>query len=149
MRKALLAAAALLIVAGSMPDNAFAQRGGRGFAGGGFRGGGFGGYGGGLYRGGIGYRGGAIGYRGGAIGYRGGAIGYRGAAIGYRGGVYRSVGWRPGWGWGAPIAAGIALGAIGYGYGGYGYGYDPYYYGGYSTTSCLAWDGYQWVNICY
>ena len=128
MRKALLAAAALLIVAGSMPDNAFAQRGGRGFAGGGFRGGGFGGYGGGLYRGGIGYRGGAI---------------------GYRGGVYRSVGWRPGWGWGAPIAAGIALGAIGYGYGGYGYGYDPYYYGGYSTTSCLAWDGYQWVNICY
>ena len=44
----------------------------------------------------------ALGYRGGAIGYRGGAIGYRGAAIGYRGGVYRSVGWRPGWGWGRP-----------------------------------------------
>lgn len=138
MRKALLAATALLITVASLPDDAFAQRGARGFGGrgvmmGGFRGGGY-----------AGYRGGF--YRGGAIGYRGGL--YRGAAIGYRGGLYRTAGW--GWRGRWPIAAGLAIGALGYGYGYYGgYPYYGYGYGSYPYNSCTAWDGYQWVNICY
>ena len=43
--------------------------------------------------------------------------------------------WR-GWGWGVPVAAA----AVGLGYYAGGYGYDD---------GCIAWDGYQWVNVCY
>ncbi|MET3839038.1 hypothetical protein ABIE49_001116 [Bradyrhizobium sp. OAE829] len=56
----------------------------------------------------------------------------------------RWAGYRPGWGrwgwggWGGPVAAGIvAAGAWGY----------PYGYSGYH--SCVVWDGYQYVNVCY
>jgi hypothetical protein len=45
-------------------------------------------------------------------------------------------GWRPGlrraW-WGFPVAAGLGFAAAST------YAYD----------SCLAWDGWQWVNVCY
>jgi hypothetical protein len=41
-------------------------------------------------------------------------------------------GWRRGWGWGGPLAPAT----VGFGLG---------YYG----SSCWAWDGYQWVNVCY
>ena len=101
------------------PDPAAARGGFGGFGGGGFRGGGM-----------------AVG------GFHGGAIGRPGWGGGV--GVVRP-GWRGGgWGWGAPVAAGVALGIAatapwGY-YGGYGYPYG----GG-----CTYWDGYAWVNTCY
>jgi hypothetical protein len=55
-------------------------------------------------------------------------VGWRGA--GWRGVGWRGVGWRRGWGW--PVAAGIGIG-----------------YAGYYGSSCLAWNGWRWVNICY
>jgi hypothetical protein len=75
-------------------------------------------------------------YRGAAyVPYRG--TFYRGArAAGagygyYRGyGRYGHYGRGLGWGWGFPLAAGLAYGS---------YGYD----------SCLQWDGYNWINVCY
>jgi len=103
----------------------------------------------------VGYRRGAVGYRGGAVAtrrYVGPRVrgGYRWAgrrAVYVRPGIAgRRVvrGWggrrvwvgRPGWrrnwwGWGWPIAAGVAVGAYGYG------------------DACLRWDGYQWINVCY
>jgi hypothetical protein len=92
---------------------------------------------------------GAVGVRG--VGFRGvgvGAVGVRTVGIG--GGIWRpglGVGWRPGlgwaggwggwgggWGgWGFPIATGIAVSS--------GWGYP--------NDSCLAWNGYGWVNVCY
>jgi hypothetical protein len=168
MKKLFLVGAAALVLTAFLPDVASAQRGGgmrggvggfRGAAiGGGFRGGAIGG----------GFRGGAIGggFRGGAIGgFRGGTIGsgFRGAAIGsgFRGGIggirgpaigsgvrvagFRG-GWRPGWGWrrggwGWPLAAGLAIGGLGY--------YSYPYYSSYYSDPCIAWDGYNWVDICY
>jgi hypothetical protein len=62
-------------------------------------------------------------------------IGFGGRWIGpgWRGGWRR--GWRRGWGW--PVGLGIGLGAWSY--------YDyPYY-----SDSCMAWNGYRWVNTCY
>ena len=177
MKRLLFVGASVLLIAVAAAGDAFAQRGGRGGGGAGFSGGGFrGGAIGGGYRGGAiggGYRGAAIrgGYRGAVVrgGHRGAAVagrryvGPRGAVrSGYaragRRAVYggRAVygrrtaygrraiygrrvwvgrpGWRPGWGyygWGWPVAAGVAVGvASAYG-------------------SCLRWDGYQWVDVCY
>jgi hypothetical protein len=148
MRKLWVLGASALLLAFSVIDEASAQRrggGGAGFSGGGSRGVAVGG----------GYRSGAIGYRGGAIAsrrYVGPRVrgGYRWAgrrAVYVRPGIAgRRVvrGWggrrvwvgRPGWrrnwwGWGWPIAAGVAVGAYGYG------------------DACLRWDGYQWINVCY
>jgi hypothetical protein len=131
MNRLLLVAAAVLVFTGFRPDLASAQRGG-------MRVGGFGGF-----------HGAAIGG-----GFRGAPIGggFRGAMIG---GGFRTAaagaGWRPGWGvrtgwgwrrgWGWPIAAGLAIGGLGY------YGYPDF---GYSNSNqCLAWNGWRWVNICY
>jgi len=164
MKRLFVLGSAALIAALVIADEASAQRG---------RGGGAG-----MRVGGAGFGGGGMGFRGGAIGgWRGGGLGIRTAGIGgrafgfagrpgLRAGLGVGAGWRPGWaggwrpglgagrwagwrggwggrrwGWGWPIAAGLALGAYGYGY---GYGYD-YPYG----SSCLAWDGYSWVNVCY
>ena len=110
------------------------------------------------YRGGaVGYRGGAVGYRGRAV-VGGRYVGPRGVVRGGyrwagRRAVYVRPGWggrrvvrgwggrrvwvaRPGWrrnwwGWGWPVAAGVAFGAYGY------------------RDACVRWDGYQWINICY
>jgi hypothetical protein len=49
-----------------------------------------------------------------------------------------------GW-WGFPVGLGIGLGAFSYGY---PYGYDYGYGYGYGD-SCLAWNGFNWVNYCY
>jgi hypothetical protein len=46
---------------------------------------------------------------------------------------WRHAHWRRGWGWGFPIAAGLAFAAAST------YAYD----------SCLRWNGWQWVNVCY
>jgi len=87
------------------------------------------------------------GFRGvGVGGFRGGAVGFRGVGFARPGlgvGIARPglrVGWggwgvRRGWGWGWPVAAGIAAGVA---TAGWGYG-----------SSCLAWNGYGWVNVCY
>ena len=107
--------------------------------------------------GGPGFRAGAIGSPG--VGFRGGPGVYRGVGPGtrtaaVRGGYVAGTRWaggRPGgwygnrwngnrwygnrWrGWGFPVAAA----AVGLGY-----------YGGYGYNDCIAWDGYQWVNVCY
>jgi hypothetical protein len=110
----------------------------RGFGGGGFRAGGFGG----------GFRGAAIGgFRGAAVvgGLRARGLGFRGAAVaGTRGFASRPAwsgrqawwggrGWRRRFGWGWPLAAGVAVAGL---YGAYG-------------GSCWAWNGYDWVNVCY
>jgi hypothetical protein len=106
-------AAAAMLVATFIPDDAFA-RGGRG---GGMRAGGF--HGGGAVRAG-GYRGGAVavrGSRGGAVAVRGGRYGYRGAY------AYR------GYGAGAAAVGAAAVGAAAAGAyyrGGAGCGYDTY-----------------------
>ena len=154
----IVAAVALLSIAAVPSEQTMA----RGFGGGGFHGGGFHGFGGGGFHGfgGGGFRGLGGGFRGAALGprasfaavgpgFRGGAIGRgfvgggrwagarwggaRWAGAGWRGG--RRWGWRRGWGW--PVALGIGLGAWSY--------YDSPYY----SDSCLAWNGYQWVNVCY
>ena len=63
---------------------------------------------------------------------------------GFRGG---GLGWRRGWGgWGWPIAAGLGLGLGSWGYYNYPYGYSASSYYG---DACLAWNGYNWVDICY
>ena len=142
MKRSLVLGAAIFSMALLTIHEASAQR---GWGGGGARmgGGGFGG--GGMRMGGPGFRGGAIGARG--VGFRGGLGVYRTAGVrgGYVGGArwagvrhggfygQRWYGnrWR-GWGWGFPIA--------GLGYYAGGYGYD---------NGCTAWDGYQWVNVCY
>jgi hypothetical protein len=41
---------------------------------------------------------------------------------------------RPGWHWGFPLVAGAAA--------------TSYYYD-YPSSSCLAWNGFTWVNNCY
>ena len=124
--------AAAVILASVATDEASARVG----FGGGFRGGGFGGF-----------RGGAIGFRGGAVGFRGGAVGFRAAGLARPGigvGIGRGVawrgggwGWRRGWGWGGgwgwPVAAGIAAGVATAAWG----------------SSCYAWNGFAWVNVCY
>jgi hypothetical protein len=46
-------------------------------------------------------------------------------------------GWRPEWRRGFPIAAGLALAGVG------AWGYSNYY------SSCVVWDGWQWVNVYY
>ena len=50
-----------------------------------------------------------------------------------------------GWGW--PVAAGLGLGLGTWGY--YNYPYYSAYYGAPYSDSCLAWDGYNWVDVCY
>jgi hypothetical protein len=111
-------AAAILVGASLVPDDAFARRGG------GMRAGGF--HGGGAVRAG-GFRGGAVaarGYRGGAVAVRGGRVaggyGYRGA---YRAGAYRGYGY--GVGAAAVGAAAVGAAAAGAYYRG-GCGYDAY-----------------------
>ena len=60
----------------------------------------------------------------------------------FRGGGW---GWRRGWGgWGWQVAAGLGLG-LGWGY--YNYPYYAGYYG--YSDPCLAWNGYNWINVCY
>jgi hypothetical protein len=120
MKRLLLVGAAALALTSLLVVEASAQRGGRG---------------GGVYMGGGG-RAVAIGG-----GFRGPSVGrgFVGGRYIARGG-YVARGWRPGWRVGFPVVAGIA--AVGaYGYGGY-YGY-PYY------DSCMRWNGWRWVNICY
>jgi hypothetical protein len=108
------------------PDPAAARGGFGGFGGGGFRGGGFGGFGGGFRSGGF------AGARAMAIGRPGWGGGIRpGWGGGWRGG------WG-GWGWGWPVAAGVAAGVALAGPWGYDYGGD-----------CTYWNGYGWVNACY
>jgi hypothetical protein len=76
------------------------------------------------------------------LGFRGPVIGSGVRVAGFRGG-----GWRRGWGgWGWPVAAGLGLGL---GTWGYNYPYYPAYYGAPYSDSCLAWDGYNWVDVCY
>jgi hypothetical protein len=90
---------------------------------------------GGLYRGAPVRSGYGSVYRGAAYApYRG--TYYRGARVAATGyGYYRGYGrygryghYRRGWGWGFPLAAGLAYAS-----------YD----------SCIQWDGYNWINVCY
>jgi hypothetical protein len=166
-----IAAAALLFTA-LLPEGASAQRGG--FRGGGGFGGGFrgaaigGGFRGGAIGGGFraaplgggfraapigGFRGAGLGvgrigpsFRTAAIGggFRGPGLGVARVAPGFRGAAFgrgfRVAGFRgPGWGWrrgwGVPLAVGFGLGAYPY--------YSSYY-----SDPCIAWDGYEWVDIC-
>ena len=81
------------------------------------------------------------------VGFRGGVgigrVGFVRPGLGVgiaRPGLGWRAGWggwgvRRGWGWGWPVAAGIAAGVA---TAGWGYG-----------SSCLAWNGYGWVNVCY
>jgi hypothetical protein len=39
----------------------------------------------------------------------------------------------------------LGLGTWGY----YNYPYYSAYYGAPYSDSCLAWDGYNWVDVCY
>ena len=103
-----------------------------GMAGPGFRGAAIRGPGVGVYRGvGPGIR--TAGIRSGYVG----AVGSRWAGV--RPGVWHGNRWHGnrwrGWGWGFPVAAA----AVGLGY----YAGNSYY------NDCIAWDGYQWVNVCY
>jgi len=79
------------------------------------------------------------GFRGPGVGVARVAPGFRGAAFGrgFRVAGFRGPGWgwRRGWGWGVPLAVGFGLGAYPY--------YSSYY-----SDPCIAWDGYEWVNIC-
>jgi hypothetical protein len=88
------------------------------------------------------------GFRGAAFnrgGFRGPVIGSGVRVAGFRGG---GRGWRRGWGgWGWPIAAGLGLGLGSWGY--YGYPYAGYSTSSYYGDACLAWTGYNWVDICY
>jgi hypothetical protein len=153
MRRGFLALAIALLIGAVTLDEASAQRGGfgGGFRGGvGISGGGFRGVGvGGGFRGvgvgtpafrtaGIGVgRTGFVGRPGFGFVGRPGIIG-RPGFIGRRGFIGRpglrwAGGWRPGWGWGLgwgfPVLAGLAAASY--------------------STSCVAWDGFRWVNICY
>lgn len=160
MKQLCLIGAATLGLLALLPGDAFAQR--APIGGGGMRGGAIGGGGGGFRGGAIGgggFRGAAIGggFRGAPIssGFRGGMVGRSG--LGFRGPVigsgvrvagFRGAGWRRGWGgWGWPVAAGLGLGLGTWGY--YNYPYYSAYYGAPYSDSCLAWDGYNWVDVCY
>jgi hypothetical protein len=171
MKQLCLIGAATLGLLALLPGDAFAQR--APIGGGGMRGGAIGGGGGGFRGGAIGgggFRGAAIGgggFRGAAIGgggFRGAPIssGFRGGMVGrsgldFRGPVigsgvrvagFRGAGWRRGWGgWGWPVAAGLGLGLGTWGY--YNYPYYSAYSGAPYSDSCLAWDGYNWVDVCY
>ena len=113
-------AAAGLILASGLVDTASARVG-------------FGGVG---FRGGVGI--GRVGFARPGLGVGIGRVGFArpGLGLGWRAG-WGGWGWRRGWGggWGWPIAAGIAAGVA---TAGWGYG-----------SSCLAWNGYGWVNVCY
>jgi hypothetical protein len=77
-------------------------------------------------------------------------LGFRGPVIGsgVRVAGFRGAGWRRGWGgWGWPVAAGLGLGLGTWGY--YNYPYYSGYYGSPYSDSCLAWNGYNWVDVCY
>jgi hypothetical protein len=141
MKQLCLIGAATLGLLALLPGDAFAQR--APIGGGGMRGGAIGG-GGGGFRGapiGSGFRGGMVGRSG--LGFRGPVIGSGVRVAGFRGG-----GWRRGWGgWGWPVAAGLGLGLGTWGY--YNYPYYSAYYGAPYSDSCLAWDGYNWVDVCY
>lgn len=136
MKKALLVAALLIGLAGVRPDPAFAQR--------------------------APHAGGAKNVHAAAI--NGGSrrvmlqFGWGGGWGGW--GARPGWGWGGGWGWRWPLAAGVAIGSLGY-YSSPYYSYadnpyysDPYYssypyYSYASYDSCAAWNGYQWVNVCY
>jgi hypothetical protein len=144
MKQLCLIGAATLGLLALLPGDAFAQR--APIGGGGMRGGAISGGGGGAIGGG-GFRGAAIGggFSGAPIssGFRGPVIGSGVRVAGFRGG-----GWRRGWGgWGWPVAAGLGLG-LGIG-GYYNYPYYSAYYGAPYSDSCLAWNGYNWVDVCY
>jgi len=90
------------------------------------------------FRGGVGI--GRVGFARPGLGVGIGRVGFvrPGLGLGWRAGwggwgLRRGWGWGGGWGW--PIAAGIAAGVA---TAGWGYG-----------SSCLAWNGYGWVNVCY
>jgi hypothetical protein len=145
MKQLWLIGAATLGLLALLPGDAFAQR--APIGGGGMRGGAIGG---GGFRGaaiGGGFRGAPIssGFRGGMVGRSG--LGFRGPVIGsgVRVAGFRGAGWRRGWGW--PVAAGLGLGLGTWGY--YNYPYYSAYYGAPYSDSCLAWDGYNWVDVCY
>ena len=148
MKQLCLVGAATLGLLALLPGDAFAQR--APIGGGGMRGGAIGG---GGFRGaaiGGGFRGAPIssGFRGGMVGRSG--LGFRGPVIGsgVRVAGFRGAGWRRGWGgWGWPVAAGLGLGLGTWGY--YNYPYYSAYYGAPYSDSCLAWDGYNWVDVCY
>jgi hypothetical protein len=72
---------------------------------------------------------GRIGFRGGAIGIGRPGIGIGRPGVGWGGWGWRDRGW--GWGWGWPVAAGVALGVAAAG------------------SSCWAWNGFTWVNVCH
>jgi hypothetical protein len=153
MRRLLILGASALLFTAVIADEALAQKkggfggfGGGGFGGGGFRGGGFGG----GFRGpamGAGFRGAAIGGpRFAAGGWRGGPAwsgqrlgwggrGWAGRGVAWGGGPrwHRGGYWNRGWGWGVPVAAGLAFAAAS------SYPYDD----------CLRWNGWRWVNVCY
>jgi len=151
MKQLCLIGAATLGLLALLPGDAFAQR--APIGGGGMRGGAIGGGGGGFRGGAIGgggFRGAPIssGFRGGMVGRSG--LGFRGPVIGsgVRVAGFRGAGWRRGWGgWGWPVAAGLGLGLGTWGY--YNYPYYSAYYGAPYSDSCLAWDGYNWVDVCY
>jgi hypothetical protein len=168
VKRLLAMGAAALVLAFVVSDQASAQRrggfggfsgvrsgsgfsgmrvGGAGFSGMRVGAAGFRGFSGSAIRGtGVGYRGVRVATGARGVGYGVRTAGIRTAAIGPGRpgwGVAGRPGWggvRPGWrrgwggwGWGFPLAAA----AIGAGY-----------YGSYSSD-CWAWDGYQWVNVCY
>jgi hypothetical protein len=90
--------------------------------------------------GGVGFRGGVgigrVGFARPGLGVGIGRVGIArpGLGLGWRAG-WGGWGVRRGWGWRWPVAAGIAAGVA---TAGWGYG-----------SSCLAWNGYGWVNVCY
>jgi hypothetical protein len=122
--------------------------------GGGFHGGGFHGFGGGGFRG-AGFGGGLRGFGGPRASFAAVGPGFRGSSFGGRGfpsasgrwigpgrgwarrAGWQRGGWRRGWGWGGGA---LALGI--------GFGWD-YYDAYYDNGSCLAWNGYRWVNTCW
>jgi hypothetical protein len=84
------------------------------------------------FRGGVGI--GRVGFARPGLGVGIGRVGFVRPGLGWRAG-WGGWGVRRGWGWGWPVAAGIAAGVA---TAGWGYG-----------SSCLAWNGYGWVNVCY
>src|SRR3954470_21487399 len=134
MKRWFVLGAAALMLGSLVADDASAQRRGfGGFGGGAVRMGNIGG--GPMRMAGPGLRGGMGTVGIGGPGIRTAGLGVRTAGLGVRSGV-RYAGWRGRWGggrgWGFPLAVGFGL------------GYAGSYY-----NDCLAWDGYQWVNVCY
>jgi len=150
MKRFLALGAMALALVLTLADEASAQRRG-GFGGAGFRGG----------FGGAGFRGGAVGFRGGFAGARIGGIGTRSFAAvrpGFRG-VFRPGFRRAGLGWGGWGWAGRSWAFAGRPWGwrgarfrraGFGWGWPlaaaGLGYASYASSSCLVWDGIQWVN---